>query len=542
MVKKLLILGLVFVLFGPACVLLAIGVLMNPAAANCAVPAGSVTVENVPDSLTVTTADGTTFTLNKTQLTHAATIITIGGGIEGVGRPGVTIALMAALTESTLRMLANTGTYPESGDYPNDGNGSDHDSLGLFQMRPQSGWGTVAELMDPQYQARAFFGGPTGPNYPSPRGLLDIPGWQQMDPGEAAQAVEVSAFPDRYRNYEPVAEAILDALTGASGGTGEAGPASVVLAAGPVAEPSRVVFPLPEGTWVMTSPFGPRIHPITREPSFHTGTDFAAPDGTPILAAADGTVTVAEFSGGYGGLIVIEHHIDGATVATAYAHMWEHGIHVSPGDRVVAGQHIGDVGSSGNSTGPHLHFEVRPDGTSGEAVDAAKWLNDHNAADLPEATAGSPNECSSGGTAGAPAPLDGDPDQMVDDPTSDGQITARMAHVMVQARAAFPDTSWACYSPRPGTVSEHPLGRACDVTFGNAIGHHPTPAQLEDGWRVTNWLKDHAEVLGVEYLIWQDQIWSLARDAEGWRDYTRGTDITTKHIDHLHITVQAGGA
>lgn len=543
MVKKLLILGLAFVLFGPVSILLAIGVLMNPAAANCIVPGGSVTVANVPDSLTVTTRDGTTFTLNKTQLTHAATIITIGGGIEGVSRPGITIALMAALTESTLRMLANTGAYPESGNYPNDGNGSDHDSLGLFQMRPQSGWGTVAELMDPQYQARAFFGGPTGPNYPSPRGLLDIPGWQQMDPGEAAQAVEVSAYPDRYRNYEPVAEAILAALTG---GRGEAGPASVVLAAGPVAQSARVVFPLPEGTWVLTSEFGPRIHPITGEPSFHTGTDFAAPDGTPILAAADGTVTVAEFSGGYGGLIVIEHQIDGQVVASAYAHMWEHGIHVSRGDRVVAGQHIGDVGSSGNSTGPHLHFEVKPGGTSGEAVDAAKWLNDHNAADLPEASVGSPNGCdTTGGTPGDPAPLDGDPDQMVDDPTSDGRITARMAHLMAQARAAFPDTSWACYSPRPGTTSEHSLGRACDITFGNRIGTHPTPVQLEDGWRVTNWMKDRAESLGVEYLIWQGQIWSLSCDAEGWRPYNGGGmhdpgDVTGGHYDHLHVTVKAG--
>lgn len=543
MAKKVLILGLAFVLFGPASILLAIGVLMNPAAASCVAPGGSVTVANVPDSLTVTTRDGTTFTLNKTQLTHAATIITIGGGIEGVGRPGITIALMAALTESTLRMLANTSAYPESGNYPNDGNGSDHDSLGLFQMRPQSGWGTVAELMDPQYQTRAFFGGPTGPNYPSPRGLLDIPGWQQMDPGEAAQAVEVSAYPDRYRNYEPVAEAILAALTS---GRGEAGPANVVLAAGPVAQSARVVFPLPEGTWVLTSEFGPRIHPIKGEPSFHTGTDFAAPDGTPILAAADGTVTVAEFSGGYGGLIVIEHQIDGQSVATAYAHMWEHGIHVSRGDRVVAGQHIGDVGSSGNSTGPHLHFEVRPGGTSGEAVDAAKWLNDHNAADLPEASVGSPNGCdTTGGTPGDPAPLDGDPDQMVDDPTSDGQITARMAHLMAQARAAFPDASWACYSPRPGTRSEHPLGRACDITFGNRIGTHPTPVQLEDGWRVTNWMKDHAESLGIEYLIWQGKIWSLSRDAEGWRPYNGGgmhdpADVTGGHYDHLHVTVRAG--
>jgi murein DD-endopeptidase MepM/ murein hydrolase activator NlpD len=227
----------------------------------------------------VTTANGETFTLNRQQLTHAATIIAVGNGIDDVGGPGIKIALMAALTESTLRMLTNTGTYPESANYPNDGNGGDHDSLGLFQMRPQSGWGTVAELMDPTYQARAFFGGPTGPNYPSPRGLLDIPGWQQMDPGEAAQAVEVSAYPDRYRNYAPVADSILAALT--TGGLYPLGGAG-----GPAVSSSRVVFPLPEGTWVLTSPFGMRC---TRSPAngrLHTGTDFAAPDGTPILAAA----------------------------------------------------------------------------------------------------------------------------------------------------------------------------------------------------------------------------------------------------------------
>ena len=68
---------------------------------------------------------------------------------------------------------------------------------------------------------------------------------------------------------------------------------------------------LPEGTWALTSPFGMRVHPITGERKMHTGTDFAAPDGTPILAAADGTVSVAEFSGGYGGLIVVEHQIAG---------------------------------------------------------------------------------------------------------------------------------------------------------------------------------------------------------------------------------------
>jgi len=141
--------------------------------------------------------------------------------------------------------------------------------------------------------------------------------------------------------------------------------------------------------------------------------------------------------------------------------------------------------------------------------------------------------------------MTGEPDAMVDDPTSGGQITARMLHVMTHTRTAFPGTGWGCYSPRPGTRSEHPLGRACDVTFGNPIGHAATGAALENGWAVTNWLKSHAETLGVEYLIWQGRIWSLTQDAEGWRPYNGGgmhdpADITGSHFDHLHITVREG--
>lgn len=537
--KKLAIIGLALLFLAPSILLVSIGALINPAqTSNATCLSNGLIVGSVPDELEVTDASGYSFTLNHQQLTHAATIITTGSQIEGVNRDGVQIALMAALTESTLRMLSNTTHYPESADYPNDGDGSDNDSLGLFQMRPAAGWGTVADLMDPDYQVRAFFGGPTGPNYPSPRGLLDIAGWESMDKGEAAQAVEVSAYPDRYRNYEPVAEQILQALTtnAQPSGNGEGG--------GAVPETSRVVFPMPEGTWVMTSPYGMREHPITGEYTMHTGTDFAGPDGTPILAAADGVVTVAEFSGGYGGLVVIEHTVDGQTIATAYAHSWETGIHVKPGDRVTAGQHIADVGSSGQSTGPHLHFEVRVGGTNGDHTDPAVWLNQHDAADLP-APDGTGGGCSTGMGPGTGTPVDGDPDELVNDPTTSGQITRRMLSVYQQALAAFPDTSWSCYSPRPGTQSEHPLGRACDVTFGNAIGSYPTAGQIEAGWAVTNWLKDNADTLGVEYLIWQGQIWSLARDSEGWRAYNGGgmhnpTNVTGGHYDHLHITVNEG--
>src|SRR5699024_5460053 len=208
------------VCFGPTAVLLGVGLVMNPAAQASCLPGMSLTVGPIPDSLDVTTKNGERFTLNRRQLTHAATSITVGGQTDGIDTRGVTIALMAALTGPTLRQLANTGTHPESGHCPHDGNGPAHDSLASRHMRPPAGRRPAADLMDTTSQARAFYGGPTGPNYPSPRGLLDIPGWQQMDMGAAAQAVEVSAYPDRYQNYQPVAEAILTALTRPAPGAG----------------------------------------------------------------------------------------------------------------------------------------------------------------------------------------------------------------------------------------------------------------------------------------------------------------------------------
>lgn len=119
---------------------------------------------------------------------------------------------------------------------------------------------------------------------------------------------------------------------------------------------------------------------------FHAGTDFAAAEGTPILAIADGIVGWAGPYGGYGELVVIEHTIDGKRVASAYAHMWASGIYVSVGERVTAGQHIADVGLSGKSTGPHLHFEIRPGGSFEPSIDAVPWLAQHQVEALDAAT------------------------------------------------------------------------------------------------------------------------------------------------------------
>ena len=112
-------------------------------------------------------------------------------------------------------------------------------------------------------------------------------------------------------------------------------------------ETTRIVFPLPEGTWVRTSPFGLRIHPITGERSSTPAA--ISPRRTAPRYSPPQTAwwVLAEFSGGYGELIVIEHTMAARVASYGYAHMWQHGIHVTAGDRVTAGQHIGDVGSSG---------------------------------------------------------------------------------------------------------------------------------------------------------------------------------------------------
>ena len=142
---------------GPACLLLTLGMLMNPAAQAECLPSSPV-VDATPTSVTATTTTGKSVTLDQAQLTRAATVVSVGAGTNGVGRDGIVIALMAALTESSLHLLSNTSAYPDSVNYPNDGNGSDHDSLGLFQMRPSTGWGSVANLMDAEYDAEARYG------------------------------------------------------------------------------------------------------------------------------------------------------------------------------------------------------------------------------------------------------------------------------------------------------------------------------------------------------------------------------------------------
>lgn len=126
-----------------------------------------------------------TATLDAEQASNAGLIIRIGREL-GVSDRGIAIALATGMVESSLRNL----------------DWGDRDSLGIFQQRPSTGWGTAAQIQDAERSTRVFYGGRNDPNGSVTRGLLDIPGWERMAFTDAAQAVQISAYPLRYGQWE----------------------------------------------------------------------------------------------------------------------------------------------------------------------------------------------------------------------------------------------------------------------------------------------------------------------------------------------------
>jgi murein DD-endopeptidase MepM/ murein hydrolase activator NlpD len=147
---------------------------------------------------------------------------------------------------------------------------------------------------------------------------------------------------------------------------------SVKIARAEIEQLTRSLVSVPvrkpiNGEGDIVSGFGVRIDPFLSRPAMHTGLDFRAEIGDPVLVTANGTVTAAGWSGGYGKMVEVDH---GNGLATRYGHMSE--IDVKVGQQVKIGQSLGKVGTTGRSTGPHLHYETRIDG---EAVDPQKFLS-----------------------------------------------------------------------------------------------------------------------------------------------------------------------
>lgn len=133
--------------------------------------------------------------LSAEQRQNAATIVAVGRSL-GVPDRGIVVALAAAMQESSLRNLPH----------------GDRDSVGLFQQRPSQGWGSALKLQDPAHATALFFGGRNNPNAGKTRGLLDVPGWSSMSITDAAQAVQLSAYPKAYATWASAAEGWLATL------------------------------------------------------------------------------------------------------------------------------------------------------------------------------------------------------------------------------------------------------------------------------------------------------------------------------------------
>jgi murein DD-endopeptidase MepM/ murein hydrolase activator NlpD len=295
-----------------------------------------------------------------TQIRNAAIIINVGAGQKLPPRAWV-IAVATAMQESRLISLGNLGSR------------NDHDSLGLFQQRPSAGWGTPQQIMDPVYASTKFY-----------EKLKTIEGWEHMSLTEAAQRVQISAYPDAYAKHEMLATQIVNLLAdGAANAVGNS-IAMICASAGEIAASGWTV-PVKAG---IVSGFRTASRPS------HQGVDLGASRYTPIAAAASGIVSKVKCDedhsgrrtcnvdgypgkGGCGWMVEIQHAGD---IMTRYCHMVQRPF-VREGQEVSAGDIIGRVGTSGNSSGPHLHFEVHlnNDRSSAGAIDPIPFMREQGA-------------------------------------------------------------------------------------------------------------------------------------------------------------------
>jgi murein DD-endopeptidase MepM/ murein hydrolase activator NlpD len=258
--------------------------------------------------------------LDAAQIKNAVTIANTASQL-GASARDIKIALITAMTESGLRNL----------DY------GDRDSVGLFQQR--DAWGSFADRTNPVAATKMFFqGGAAGQ-----RGLFDFPDRGDMSMGEAAQAVQVSAFPGRYATWLPMVNELFSAIHGGSG-------------AGYVPGMGGKHRPIPQ-------PVSRGIH--DSETGF-PAVDMAAPSGTPVHAVADGTITRSEDLRGFEPRNSVQngYYSYGRVIQQStplgevlYAHLSRRSVH--KGMKVKGGAVIGAVGTTGHSTGDHLHFGAR---------------------------------------------------------------------------------------------------------------------------------------------------------------------------------------
>jgi murein DD-endopeptidase MepM/ murein hydrolase activator NlpD len=274
------------------------------------------------------------------QVDNAAIIVAVGADQNSPSR-GWVIAVATAMAESR---LINTRKV------------TDHDSVGLFQQRPSQGWGTPEQLIDPVYTSKKFYAA-----------LLKVDKWETLPLTVAAQKVQRSAYPDRYAKFETIAEEVVAKVAGVASITDLPGASHAICDQTPV---------VAAGGW--TQPVHAKVGSGFRTPDRprHQGVDMMAARNTVIRAASAGKVVWANCDASTGncdvdgsidnsrgcGWFVEILHADG--IASRYCHMIRKP-DVTNGQTVKAGDPLGLVGSSGHSSGPHLHFEIHHNITCG---------------------------------------------------------------------------------------------------------------------------------------------------------------------------------
>lgn len=290
----------------------------------------SVTVSSKPGSEAVSVSkeyfDQFTEQDQASKKTVAAMIISIGKERKFTER-SIAIAIATAIQESNLTNL------------PNLGENNDHDSVGIFQQRPSKQYGTAEEIQDPTHAINAF--------YDALEKVSDRDSRPMIDVAIEVQIPSISAYTKRW-NWDAIATDIVAQNAGVSAQQCATRNSSGVWQ-----------VPLDDSTYYISDPFGMRLHPIRHVWKLHDGVDLAAPEDTPIFAASAGVVSFVGENGGYGNYVSIQHEGD---VLTGYGHMHGFAPGIYKGVTVTAGQLIGYVGTTGQSTGNHLHFLLHVDG------------------------------------------------------------------------------------------------------------------------------------------------------------------------------------
>lgn len=294
------------------------------------------------------------------QLKNAAQIMTAASDLK-LPLAAQILGVQTAIGESTLKVI----------DF---GDGAGPDSRGLFQQRDNGAWGSYEDRMNPHASATNFF-----------KALQKVEGWQDLEPSQAIHRVQRNADPNHYTPFRSPAVQIVKALSISTPGEDPDEKFEDISPNGDCPDTSpdaEQIGDLGSGQWssplpgftAMTSPFGPRKCPAGASCNSnvldHKGIDLSKKGGASVLAPTDMNITVAEQGQGWKsayGTYIIAKQIEKPGLVFEFHHMVHGSLKVKAGDTVAAGTPLGIEGTTGNSTGIHLHFQVAPPGTPSNA-------------------------------------------------------------------------------------------------------------------------------------------------------------------------------